>query len=368
MNENERLVAHVKRLEEALESLVHEHNQRRRAGRFRIRVAGVIVGTAVAVVSLLGADATVPKTIESQKFVLRGRDGLVRASLSLDANDAPRLAFFDAKGKFAAGFGLPGGEPSLALLDAAGKSRITMALSGATGEPSVWLRDRAGRGRVSLGFDEREAPLITLRDEHEQMQLAMTVHQGGVPQLVLFHAKDSKTAVSLTRDPEGGAVLGFKDNNQDDKHSIGITENGLPFQVLHSGGRPRLHLSILKDGSPFLNFYNPQGKRRIGIEDRAGTAGITLFDDAEKPRTRWQLLKGVAPHQSFFDSKSSDPRLTHGLDAEGYPIIALTDKDEKRRLVLGILPLVENPYLHMLDAGGKPLLMLPKPQLVPAKP
>lgn len=338
MNENERLAAQVNRLEEALESLVHERNQRRRAGRVRIRVAGVIVGTAVAIVSLLGADATVPKTIESHEFVLRGRDGSVRASLSLDAN----------------------GAPSLALVDAAGKSRINVGLSGNGGQPSVSLRDAVGRARVSLGFDEREAPLIALRDEHDQMQIALTVHQGGVPQLAFFHSKELKTAVSLTREEDGSAVLGFQDTNQEEKCSFGMTGDGLPFGVLRSGGRPRLHLSILKDGSPFLNFYNLQGKRRIGIEDRGDTAGMTLFDDAEKPRATWHLAKGAAPQQAFLDSKSV-VRLLQGLDADGFPIVSLIDKDQKRRLSLGILPADENPYLHMADKGGKSLLMLPKP-------
>ena len=262
MTEHEVLVA-VRMLEETLESMAEPVNGRRNA---RSRVLDDRRSNRRTDRDKLASGCQRSCTEKHRFAVIRApwcRRLGAASSLTLDADQLPSLVLFGKTGRVFASLGSVNGSPHLLLGDASGKPRINVGLSKTQDARRLTLR-RRGNTPIGLGLGEQDIPLITLRDRNNRDQLALRVSEAASPQLTLSHPASGKIAVSLQRHETGGAVLVFADEKEE-KHVIGITDNGLPFEVLHSDGKPRLHLSILQDGTPFLNFYNAEGRARLGL-------------------------------------------------------------------------------------------------------
>jgi hypothetical protein len=116
----------------------------------------------------------IPDVVEARRFVLRGEDGSVKAELSTDENDEPRLM----------------------LIDSAGVPRVGIRLEGDL--PVIQIFGADGTIRAGLGPDEDGTVAFSLSDEAGKSQLVLGVlHSGGGPNIVLTD-EDGEARVFIT--------------------------------------------------------------------------------------------------------------------------------------------------------------------------
>src|SRR5689334_13717472 len=66
----------------------------------RMKQFGVLLLVGTATLIVVGTDLfRTPRQVEAREFVLKNRDGRVRATLGLKEDGAPRLALFDSRGR-----------------------------------------------------------------------------------------------------------------------------------------------------------------------------------------------------------------------------------------------------------------------------
>jgi len=109
-------------------------------------VALVVVGIAAVVLMGQAKPRKVAKVIEAEKFVVRDKNGIVRAALQISAKAEPSLDLYDKNGKNRAQLAileLGGPTPILFFLDRNEKFRLKLAEIG--GEGVMWLHDKDGR-------------------------------------------------------------------------------------------------------------------------------------------------------------------------------------------------------------------------------
>src|SRR3712207_3792359 len=70
-------------------------NDRLRRSRRRWQLAGVGTTTCLVLLVIGGADGRPPQTVEAGEFVLRSKDGAMRASLTIRPDGTPGLGLFD---------------------------------------------------------------------------------------------------------------------------------------------------------------------------------------------------------------------------------------------------------------------------------
>jgi len=100
------------------------------------------------------------RVFEAQRFVLKDKDGNIRAEWGVEDNNAAVLALMDKNGARRAELSVEADGPAaLALKDQDGRPFASLALKG--GQPSLLLYDRQGKVRAVLNVDE--APSLEFR-------------------------------------------------------------------------------------------------------------------------------------------------------------------------------------------------------------
>ncbi len=90
--------------------------------------------------------SAMPDVIEARAFVLRDSEGKIRAELSLDDDESPRISMRDRFGRTLMEFGLamPGGHnPYLIFLDNKGRERVLMTVH-EDQDPDIFFFDEEG--------------------------------------------------------------------------------------------------------------------------------------------------------------------------------------------------------------------------------
>jgi hypothetical protein len=165
--------------------------------------AAVLIGAVVLIAG--GARlADPPKTIEAERFLVRGKDGKSQLALFINEFGTPYMNFTGADGKERLGFGLDQeGRPVLKFKDKGEQTRLGLAVDqdgtpmqlfvGKDGKPAlaIGLRgarpglvytDQLGRRRLGLYLVEDGSPHLVFKDEAEADRLWMSLAPGGVPQ------------------------------------------------------------------------------------------------------------------------------------------------------------------------------------------
>lgn len=113
----------------AFEAMAARIEQLERRSR-RTRRLGLVGGLLVLPLLLLGA-ASLPKTVDGGRLVIRDAKGTARAEIALGKKDH---------------------NPKLTLADGRGKTRFLLALTGKAALPVITLFDAKGRMRSSFGL------------------------------------------------------------------------------------------------------------------------------------------------------------------------------------------------------------------------
>lgn len=96
------------------------------------------------------ANSRIRGVVEAQRFVLRDRDGRIRATLRTHADRRAALSFFDTEGKPGANLSVtPDGRAALVLVDTDRKPRARLHVT-RDGAPILELYDWYGKCRARL--------------------------------------------------------------------------------------------------------------------------------------------------------------------------------------------------------------------------
>jgi hypothetical protein len=104
------------------------------------------------------------RVVEAQKFVLKDSQGRIRAELSTERDQAPKLWLFDESNHRRAEFSLlADGTPGVRLLDK--NQKIRAALQLLDGKAALNLRDSESHHRAELVVTASGHPYLQLRDK-----------------------------------------------------------------------------------------------------------------------------------------------------------------------------------------------------------
>jgi hypothetical protein len=213
------VVERLEKLEEANSGLRRECSRWRRGGLIALAGAGVLA------IAGAGAASRVAPILEANEFVLRDKDGKVRAALALrDKDGSPGLAFLDRKGQVRLSFDLSAGDD-------------------ADADATAPANDKAKT-------PPRETPGVNIYDESGGLRAALTIRPDGTPGLGLFD-KDQKPRLSLDLCADGSA---------------GVNLYGEEALL-------RAALAVRPDGSPGLGLFNKLGQVVQSIDLAADVRG-----------------------------------------------------------------------------------------------
>jgi hypothetical protein len=214
---------------------------------------------------MANAERNVPKVIEAEEFRIVDRQGNVRGSLGLRADDV-MLVLRDRQQKPRVEVAIREHDPDsgsdnlsyFVLRDAQGNVRLSIAMADAEdGAPVLRLNDSRGRRRLMLTTDQHgENAQITFTDDQttEIAELFITDH--GRPRI---HLNDlaGHARVRLGISENGYPSLQFANIDYHTLLDIGITEEGRPLLALRDrDGKVRASLVVMSDGEPILRFWD----------------------------------------------------------------------------------------------------------------
>lgn len=157
----------------------------------RLRFTGSMVLLLAGAGLLMGQALPNRRTLDAEEFILRDSAGTPRAVLSLKAEGAPTLAFFDPSGKTRAWLGVRrGGSPYLVFADHAGKPRAGLSVKD-DGSPDLTFIDFIGNPRALLQVPSDGQASLALYDHLGRTRAGLGVSRNGSPELRLFD-KDGK--------------------------------------------------------------------------------------------------------------------------------------------------------------------------------
>jgi hypothetical protein len=182
--------------------------------------AGGVVLAAVIVVTIVGAGRdAVPKTIEAERFVLRGKHAEELVRLEEIPDEGPSLTFFDHRGK----------------------QRINMMI--------------ASDGKASVGFFDR----------HENPRIGFGLQANGLAGLS-FIGQDGKERGGMSINADGSVALGLFDNEGRPRVRLSSNADGTPhLTLLSESGKKRLGLDVAPAGEAILSVLDSQGVVRLSI-------------------------------------------------------------------------------------------------------
>jgi hypothetical protein len=132
-------------------------------------------------------------------------NGQVDASLGVADNDNPFVQLVDKQGNLGALLEVADDGPSLALSDKQGQPRAILIVNGEG--PSISLHDEQGRPRTDLELSDG-GPRMRMWDSNSVVRAAVGIGKGDVPGITVSTGADPKKgSVIIAADAKGGGVL-----------------------------------------------------------------------------------------------------------------------------------------------------------------
>lgn len=209
-------------------------------------------------------------TVEAQSFVLKDKDGNVRATLALDENGQPGLRLKDAVGLERAKFALVKRADekingALHLASDSGKSSALL-VGFAEGEASLDLYDSIAKPRVSLDVNADKSATINVSSADGTRNISLASFENAPGE----HKAKWETKKETREKPEG--------------------EEAKPNAEAPVAKGPTMSLRLFSNGTADMLITDKEGSQRVnlGVYD-AGVTGMLVMDKEERP----VLLQGL---------------------------------------------------------------------------
>ena len=162
----------------------------------RLKSVGIAVLVLVSAVLVIGQ--TVPKErilLEAEAFILRDKNGNIRAGLMVNEDGEATLFFGDKNGTTRAQLMVhEDGGPILTFRDKNGTARAGLMLD-EDGWPILSFYDKNGTVRAGLMLDEDGSPSLSFHDKNGTFRAWLVLEEDGMPSFMLYDENDNKRAV-----------------------------------------------------------------------------------------------------------------------------------------------------------------------------
>lgn len=129
------------------------------------------------------------------------------------------------------------------------------------------------------------------------------------------------------------------------------------FFLVDSQGRRQGFLTITPNGSPVFGLYDSGGKAGIQLAVTDGAPSLSLTDKYERGRAVLAVLPDGSPGLDLLDKKGT-LRAVLGVSADGKPALVLFAEDGTRRIGLTVGP-EGHALVGVLDKDGKVIWKAP---------
>ena len=167
---------------------------------------------------------------------------------------------------------------------------------------------------------------------------------------------DGKPRVSLTVMKDGSAGLSLDDDHGKTRASLLLTEGSPELSLFNADGKTPAKLRALKNGTPALTLQDDAGKTRLALAVFGDQHGLFLNGANGKEQASLAVLqRSPLLALSYPNDK---PGVILALTKNESPGLSLIDKNEKVRANLS-LGSEGSPSLFLSDAIGKSLFSRP---------
>ncbi len=197
--------------------------------------------------------------IEAEKYQLRGSDGKLAATFSVQPDGQVTMSFLDQSGNIRLAVGLDEKRaPHISFFGPERVRRMRLTLDQNNGAPSVLLFDDGGKPGISLDIDPSFGPRLTI-GKTDQGRIEAGVFVDGSPRIQLWDQKNrSRMSLNLLNDVP---MITLTDDKRMIRSSWMLSRDGSPsFSLYDEKQRPRLVVMTDKDGKPLIRFVNPDGQ------------------------------------------------------------------------------------------------------------
>jgi hypothetical protein len=291
-----------------LEEQCHRLNARARNATRLCASLAVLVVVAVAA----GARrADVPKSLESEQFLLKSKDG--RTTAVLETTEA--------------------GFPCLSMYDKTNYCSLQVCLF-ENGMPGICLGDRNHKGWINLMANDDGSTALHL------------------------YGQEGKQSLSLSLGADGASSVSLVDGNRKPRSQLGLRRDGSPYlELLNPRGKKCIVLGVDPDGSAAATISNSEGKPRVWVGvDEHRTSVLSLSNEDVASEVELRLTEaGVAAFQIY---QGGQDRVTLGAPRDRPPVFTIGGLDGKKRLEFDVAA-EGAPSLKLFRNDGKVILQLP---------
>ena len=142
-------------------------------------------------------DIASTRTIEAEEFVLRGRNGNVRARLGLLPDGSPFLQLTGNGDSSAELSVLPNQGPVLKLTE--GKALVSLRANG-DGSSEITLHSEGQEPRAAMFLEPDGTPVVSLADAEGRVRAGLTISADGGPSLSLYDEASLRALLGATGD------------------------------------------------------------------------------------------------------------------------------------------------------------------------
>ncbi len=211
-----------------------------------------------------------PKTVEAERFLLRDKQGRMRAILDMAPDRGPILAFYDEKGKNRIVLDMDQqGNPALNLFDERGNSRTALGVELPKRGVGLSVYDENNNPRVILGTTHEDWSSLCLYGRGAapgEARIKLSVSPVGGEANATFYDEESKARVALGLMGEQGTdpALAINDKNQKQRISLGIQPNGAGrVALMDAGEKPLVRLATDPEGNHRLRRFLRRSPRAL---------------------------------------------------------------------------------------------------------
>ena len=247
------------------------------------------------------------KSIESEQFVLRDKQGRMRARLDAHLDD-PVLTLIDRGGRSRLALALePDGRPAVELSDSMGHLRLALRIgeageagleiydqdetprgilqADATGVADMRLLDDTGKDRIVLSQNGKRGPMVVLNDAGEHGRIALKLDEARTAVVQLSSDKPPATGgyVGLSMTAEGGADLTMVSPQVDASINLGVNVNDGAVISVDDAGKSRAGIGVRMDGYSYVNAIGREASHWIEMKTaKDGMVGLDVVGGKEQ--------------------------------------------------------------------------------------
>ncbi len=297
----------------------------------RLRQSTFVALILVCAVFIMGQSLPGTGIIEAEKFVLRDKNKVRRAELTMNEYGNPGLYLYPPlPSEF---LKLPPG-----LADSLGTPDAAFEIS-SEGMPHLMLFHSFNYADLRLSKEGGAvlsfiggSTMVTKEGKLERKpagSVFLAVGSDGVPKLSLTN-KDSTRQAELTFSDKDQPVLGFLsrtnvfDRDRKAMAVFGITDEGAPLLALNDkNGNQRASIALASDDRPFIRLKDAEGKQEVSlsVEDKSM---ILFVDKNAKVRAALGVTESSAPTLILQDA-TGEARADLSLGEDGTPSFTTYD-------------------------------------------